>query len=134
MSTPHLPPGIPLPPSPRGVLPLDATLGEVAGQRLVLLSVELWDGWADVRFARIDVGATRRLTRRIPPPDAWAIAVNGRPAQVLDAVGRGDRAFSNGEVRISPPPAPGAILDIEVFLVPDLAPVTATGTLPVGAA
>lgn len=133
MSTPHLPPDVPLPPSPRGVMALDTTLGEVVGQRLVLLSVEMWDGWTDVRFARFDVGATRRLTRRVPPAAAWSIKVNGRPVRVLDAVGRGDRTFSNGEVRLAAPLAPGDTLDLAVHLVPDLPPLTATLTLPTGA-
>lgn len=105
-------------------------MGEVAGQRLVLLSVELWDGWTDLRFARMDVGATRRLTRRVPPAEAWSVRVNGRPARILDAVGRGDRTFSNGEVRLAPPLVSGDTLEVAVYLVPDRPPLTTTFTLP----
>jgi hypothetical protein len=103
---------------PRGVVPLGIDLGVVAGQRMVLLSLEVWEGWADLRFARVDVGATQRLTRRIPPADAWSITADGRPLRIFDAVGRGDRTFSNGEVRLVPAPALDAVLVVSVEVVP----------------
>lgn len=131
MTAPHLPRGAPLPPVPRGVVPLGVDLGAVAGQRVVLLSLEVWDGWADLRFARIDVGATARLARRVPPAEAWSVGVDGRPVEVFDAVGRGDRAFSNGEVRLVPPPAPGARLDVAVRVVPGTEPLRGSARLPV---
>lgn len=130
MTAPHLPHDAPLPAVPRGVVPLGTDLGTVAGQRLVLLSLELWDGWADLRFARIDVGATTRLTRRVPPPDAWRVRADGRDLEVFDAVGRGDRRFSNGEVRLVPPPPDGATLTVEVTVVPGAQPLAATVTVP----
>jgi hypothetical protein len=130
MTAPHLPTDAPLPPVPRGVVPLTTDLGTVAGQRLVLLSLETWDGWADLRFARIDVGATQRLTRRVPPADAWSVSADGRDLEVFDAVGRGDRAFSNGEVRLVPPPPPGATLHLAVQVVPGQPPLHATVELP----
>jgi hypothetical protein len=122
VSTPHLPPGITLPPAPARVVPLLADLGVANGHRVVLLSLEVWDGWADLRFARIDEGADRPLPRRVPPAGSWEVAVDGRPAEVLDAVGRGDRAFSNGEVRLQPPPAPGSMLRVRVEVVPGTTP------------
>jgi hypothetical protein len=131
MTASHLPGDAPLPPVPRGVVPLDVDLGAVAGQRLVLLSLEVWDGWADLRFARIDVGATARLTRRVPPAEAWTVAANGRPLEVFDAVGRGDRRFSNGEVRLVPPPPPGATLEVAVRVIPETEPLRGSLTLPV---
>ena len=118
MSTAHLPPEIALPPTPHGVVPLGIDLGSVAGQRVVLLSLEVWDGWADLRFARVDVGATTRLTRRIPPVEAWSVTADGEPLRILDAVGRGDRTFSNGEVRLVPSPALDATLEVSVEVVP----------------
>lgn len=118
MTAGHLPDDAPLPPVPRGVVPLGLDLGAAAGQRIVLLSLELWDGWADLRFARIDVGATQRLARRVPPVDAWSAQVDGRPLAIFDAVGRGDRRFSNGEVRLVPAPPPGGRLDLSVEVVP----------------
>jgi hypothetical protein len=117
VSSPHLPLDVPLPPRPIRVVPLLADLGEVEGHRLVLLSLEVWDGWADLRFARIDVGADRPLPRRVPPAGSWQLRVDGAPVEVLDAVGRGDRAFSNGEVRLRPAPAAGAALLVQVEVV-----------------
>lgn len=130
MTASHLPGDAPLPPVSRGVVPLDVDLGAVAGQRLVLLSLEMWDGWADLRFARIDVGATARLTRRVPPAEAWSVTADGRPLEVFDAVGRGDRRFSNGEVRLVPPPPLGATLEVAVTVIPATEPLRGTVTLP----
>jgi hypothetical protein len=130
MTAPHLPHDAPLPAVPRGVVPLGLDLGSVSGQRLVLLSLELWDGWADLRFARIDVGATQRLTRRVPPADAWRVEADGRELEVFDAVGRGDRLFSNGEVRLVPAPGAGMELSVAVTVVPGTAPLAGRVTLP----
>ena len=130
MTAPHLPPDLPWPPELRAVLPLEADLGTAGGHRLVLLGLEVWDGWADLRFARIDVGADRPLKRRVPPVDAWTVSGDNGPLEVLDAVGRGDRAFSNGEVRLRPPPAPGTTLTVEVEVLPGSPPLTATVRLP----
>lgn len=106
-------------PIPRHVVPLLVDAGTVEGQRLVLLSLEVYEEWADLRFARIDVGATRPLPRRVPAVDAWTITSDdGQQVEVVDCVGRGDRSFSNGEARLVPPPRPGATLSVEVALVP----------------
>jgi hypothetical protein len=118
MTAPHLPATAPSPATPRGVVPLGIDLGVVAGQRVVLLSLEVWDGWADLRFARIDVGATTRLTRRVPPAASWEVVADGESLEVFDAVGRGDRSFSNGEVRLVPAPALTAHLIVGVEVVP----------------
>jgi hypothetical protein len=126
VSTPHLPPNVPLPPSPLRVVPLLADLGAAGGHRLVLLSLEVWDGWADLRFARIDEGADRPLPRRVPPAGAWSLTVDGSTIEVLDAVGRGDRAFSNGEVRFRPVPAEGAVLHVRVEVTPGTTALEAT--------
>lgn len=130
MPAPHLPPELPRPVRPVTVVPLDLDLGAVAGHRLLLRSLEVWDGWADLRFARIDEGAPRPLPRRVPPVTAWRVRADGRPLEVLDAVGRGDREFSNGEVRLHPAPAPGARLEVEVELVPDAEPLSGATVLP----
>lgn len=111
-------------------MPLGVELGTVAGQRLVLLSLEVWAGWADLRFARIDVGATARLTRRVPPAGAWSVTADGRPLEVFDAVGRGDRRFSNGELRLVPAPTRGQTLEVTVQLVPGHEPLRAEVALP----
>lgn len=129
MSTPHLPPEITLPPAPRGVVPLGIDLGAVAGQRMILLSLEVWEGWADLRFARVDIGATQRLTRRVPPVEAWSVTADGEPLRIVDAVGRGDRTFSNGEVRLVPAPALDATLEVRVEVVPDHPPLSTGVTL-----
>jgi hypothetical protein len=126
VSTPHLPPNVPLPPSPLRVVPLLVDLGTAGGHRLVLLSLEVWDGWADLRFARIDEGADRPLPRRVPPASAWSLTVDGGAADVLDAVGRGDRAFSNGEVRFRPAPEEGAELHVRVEVTPGAPALEAT--------
>lgn len=126
MTSPHLPPGTPTAPRPSRVVPLLADLGEVAGHHCILLSLEVWDGWADLRFARVDVGAPRPLPRRIPPKDAWRVTVDGAPVEIWDAVGRGDRDFSNGEVRLCPAPRPGAELIVEVRVVPGHPPLATT--------
>ncbi|GGI06160.1 hypothetical protein [Egicoccus halophilus] len=129
MSAPHLPEGLAVPDAPVRVVPLTVDLGTVAGQRVVLLSLEVWPQWADLRFARIDVGATRPLPRRVPPVDAWQVHLDGRPLEVLDAVGRGDRSFSNGEVRLRPVPPEGSSLEVRVTVIPGHEPLTATVAL-----
>jgi len=130
VSTPHLPPSSALPPKPRGVIPLGWDLGVAGGHRLLLLALERWDGWADLRFARLDLGSGRRLTRRVPPADAWTVHADDLEVQVFDAVGRGDRWFSNGEVRLVPPPPPRARLRVAVRLASDLPPLSVEVPLP----
>ena len=113
--------------TPSHVQPLLVDMGTVAGQRLVLLSLEAYDDWADLRFARTDVGADRPLARRVPAVDAWSVTVtDGLPVEVVDCVGRGDRGFSNGEARLVPPPTPGCQLELEVALVPGEPPLRAS--------
>ena len=129
MSAPHLPYDAPFPPVPGGVIPIGLELGTVLGHRLTLLSLERWGGWADLRFARVDVAGQQRLARRVPPKEAWRVSVDGTPVEVFDAVGRGDRWFSNGEVRIVAAPAAGATLDIEVELAADTEPLRGSVTL-----
>lgn len=105
-------------PEPRRVVPVVADIGEQHGHRLVLLSLEVYDTWTDLRFARIDVGAPAPLPRRVPPAEAWSVSDDlGTDYTIVDAVGRGDRAFSNGEVRVVPavPDSVGA-LEITVRL------------------
>lgn len=128
MSTPHLPPDVPTGPVPTRIVPLDVVLGEVVGHRLHLLSLEVWTGFADLRFARVDTGTGRPLKRRVPPADAWAVAVDDAPIEVWEAVGRGDRTFSNGEVRLRPAPPAGARLTVSVTLVTGAPAVTAEVT------
>ncbi|HSK22666.1 MAG TPA: hypothetical protein VK906_05805 [Egicoccus sp.] len=128
VTAPHLPDGLGVPAAPVRVVPLTVDLGAVSGQKVVLLSLEVWPQWVDLRFARIDVGADRPLPRRVPPVDAWRVTSDGEPLEVLDAVGRGDRHFSNGEVRLAPVPAEGASLDVSVTVVPGTPPLTATIT------
>ena len=118
----------PGPAVPVRVDPLLADLGTVEGHRLVLLSVEVYETWADLRFARIAEDPTRPLPRRVPPAEAWTVRVQDRSLTVLDAVGRGDRDFSNGEVRVSPPPPAGATLDVAVTVVAGTGPLVASIT------
>jgi hypothetical protein len=106
-----------------------ADLGSVAGHRLVLLSLEIYDQWADLRFARIDVEGALALPRRVPPTDAWEVTADGMPLTVHDAVGRGDRSFSNGEVRLDPLPPGTHQLDVSVTLLPGHAPLTGSVAL-----
>ena len=70
----------------------------------------------------------RPLPRRVPPPGAWGIAIDGVDADVWDAVGRGDRDFSNGEVRFQPAPTPGAEVTVTVELLAGPPPLTGTVT------
>lgn len=130
MSSPHLPSDVPRPPRPVAVVPLDVDLGVAAGHRLLLRSLEIWDGWADLRFARSDEGAPQPLPRRVPPVAAWTVTADAAPLEVLDVVGRGDREFSNGEVRLRPAPVVGSRLDVEVELVPGRPPLRASFALP----
>jgi hypothetical protein len=127
---PHLPLQLPRPVRPVGVVPLDLDLGVSAGHRLLVRSLEVWDGWADLRFARIDEGAPRPLPRRVPPTTAWDVRADGHALTVLDAVGRGDREFSNGEIRLHPAPAPGSRLEVTVELVPGEPPLAGVADLP----
>ena len=55
------------------VLALEADLGLALGHRLVLMSLERWREFADLRFARIDEEGIHRLTRRVPTALAWRI-------------------------------------------------------------
>jgi hypothetical protein len=128
VTAPHLPPDVPSGPVPDRIVPLLADLGEVAGHRLTLLSLEVWPAFADLRFARVAVGAGRPLPRRVPPPEAWTITVDGVQAEVWDAVGRGDRDFSNGEVRVRPAPAVGTEVHVSVALLPGSPPLSGTVT------
>lgn len=98
----------------------------------MLLSLEVWDGWMDLRFARIDVDADRPLPRRVPPAEAWTVAgATGRFYAVDDAVGRGDRAFSNGEVRLRPAvPDDGDTLHVTAALLDGESPASATIDVP----
>lgn len=120
------------PPVPRRVEPLLVDLGAVEGHRVVLLSLEVYDRWADLRFARIAEDATRPLPRRVPPAEAWTVRVDDTSLTVVDAVGRGDRDFSNGEVRLTPPPPPGAVLDVAVTVLAGTAPLTTRVRTSVG--
>jgi hypothetical protein len=128
VTAPHLPPDVPVGVRPDRVVPLLADLGAVAGHRLTLLSLEVWPGFADLRFARVSEGADRPLPRRVPPPSAWSITVDGASAEVWDSVGRGDRDFSNGEVRLRPAPPAGAEVTVQVDLLPGSAPLRGTVT------
>lgn len=130
MSASHLPPGVPMPPTPRQVLPLLLDLGQAAGHRLMLLSLEIWDGWTDLRFARVDVGGGRPLKRRVPPAEAWSVWIDDEPVGVFDAVGRGERAFSNGEVRLTRVPRSGQTLRVEVALTADADPLRGSIAVP----
>ena len=115
---PHLPPDVVVPDRPVAVRPLLVDVGEAAGHRLVLLALEDWGAWADLRFGRIATPGAAPLARRIPLASDWEVTVNGAPAEVLDVAGRGDRGFSNGEVRVRPAPPPGATLTLRATLAP----------------
>jgi hypothetical protein len=126
MTAPHLPDSVTTPPTFLGCVPLQVSLGQVDGHELWLLSVERWDAFSDLRFARVDHTGQLRLTRRVPPAANWQIQLNGRPATVFDAVGRGDRSFSNGELRIVPPIGDGDLLTVTVALYDGAPPLEAT--------
>lgn len=117
-------PAHPTPAVPVRVDPLMTDLGAVEGHRIVLLSLEVYDRWADLRFARVAEDPTRPLPRRVPPAEAWTVRAQDQSLTVLDAVGRGDRDFSNGEVRLAPPPPAGVALDVAVTVVPGTPPLT----------
>jgi len=115
---PHLPPDVRAPERPVAVRPLTVEVGEAVGHRLVLLSIEDWGPWADLRFGRIATPGAPPLARRIPLATDWQVWIDGVLAEVLDVAGRGDRAFSNGEVRIRPAPAAGSRLRLRALLAP----------------
>ncbi len=115
---PHLPPGMTAPERPVAVRPLLADVGEAAGHRLVLLSIEDWGPWSDLRFGRVATPGAAPLARRIPLATDWVVSIDGVPAEVIDVAGRGDRSFSNGEVRIRPSPTPGSLLRLRAQLAP----------------
>lgn len=117
-----------MPPTPVRVDPLMVDLGTVEGHRIVLLSLEVYDTWADLRFARIDEPGADPLPRRVPPTEAWTVRTADGALAIEDAVGRGDRSFSNGEVRVSPPPAAGRTLQVGVTVRPGTPPLTASVT------
>lgn len=118
---------------PQRVVELLTDMGTGSGHRLVLLSLEVYPDWADLRFARIETPGAAPLPRRIPRPEAWDIRVDGTPAEIVDAVGRGDRAFSNGEVRLRPAPRPGAHIEVSVRLAPGTDHLSAAIVVPSGA-
>lgn len=115
---PHLPDDITVPHAPVAVRPLMVEAGRAAGHRLVLLSIEDWGVWADLRFARIATPGAPPLARRFPMASDWSIEADGVPLEVIDVAGRGNRGFSNGEVRLRPPPAPGTHLRLRAVLAP----------------
>ncbi len=116
---PHLPEGIVPPERPVAVRPLLVDAGEVAGHRVTLLGLEDWGAWADLRFARVAGPGAPPLPRRIPLATDWEVTADGVPLEVVDVAGRGDRAFSNGEVRLRPAPPPGAEVRVRARLTPD---------------
>ncbi len=118
---PHLPPGVSAPEHPIAVRPLLEEVGEAAGHRLLLLSVEDWGPWADLRFGRLATSGAAPLARRIPLATDWEVWIDGQAAEVVDVAGRGDRSFSNGEVRIRPAPPAGARLRLRALLAPGAA-------------
>lgn len=119
------------PPRPVRVVPLDVDAGAVAGHRLWVRSVEDWGGWMDVRVARVDESGRTPLPRRLPPPDAWAAWLDDEPLAVADMVGRGDRRFSDGELRLRPGlPTGPATLVLRVVVHPTEAPLTVELALP----
>jgi hypothetical protein len=126
---PHLPPGAGIPAAPRAVRPLLLEVGEAAGHRLLLLSIEDWGAWADIRFSRLSNPGAPPLARRIPLATDWEVTIDGIAAEVVDVAGRGDRGFSNGEIRIRPAPEPGATLGLRALLAPGAA-VTTTLFVP----
>lgn len=117
---------------PTRVVPLVVSLGSTDGHHLVLVSIEDYGGWFDLRFARADLGASRPLPRRVPPAEAWRLSDGeGTPYEVVDAVGRGDRSFSNGEARVRPGlPDGGTSLTVEVRLREDAEPLVGTVGVP----
>jgi hypothetical protein len=115
---PHLPEDMTVPIAPVAVRPLLIDAGEAAGHRLLLLSLEDWGAWADLRFARLAGPGAPPLARRIPLATDWHVEADGVRLEVLDVAGRGDRRFSNGEVRLCPAPAPGATLRLRAELAP----------------
>jgi hypothetical protein len=115
---PHLPDGLSAPSAPVTVRALLVDAGEAAGHRLHLLSIEDWGAWADLRFARIATPGAPPLARRIPMATDWHIEIDGVRAEIIDVAGRGDRAFSNGEVRLRPAPPAGSTLRLRAELAP----------------
>lgn len=115
---PHLPPDTSVPDAPVTVRPLLVDAGRAAGHHLVLLSIEDWGAWADLRFARIAGPGAPPLTRRIPAAQDWQVWVDGIAAEIIDVAGRGERSFSNGEVRVRPAPSAGARLRVRAALTP----------------
>jgi hypothetical protein len=115
---PHLPDDLSAPSAPVGVRALLVDAGEAAGHRLHLLSLEDWGVWADLRFARIAGPGAPPLARRIPLATDWHIEVDGVRVEVIDVAGRGDRSFSNGEVRLRPAPPAGSTLRLRAELAP----------------
>lgn len=117
---------------PVRVLPLLTPAGAVGGHRLVLLSLEVWDGWCDLRFARLADDPDAPLPRRVPPAAAWSVADDaGTTYEVVDAWGRGDRERSIGEVRLTPTLTEAATrLAVRVKLLPDTEALTVVVDLP----
>jgi len=115
---PHLPDDLSAPSAPVTVHALLVDAGEAAGHRLHLLSIEDWGAWADLRFARIATPGAPPLARRIPMATDWHVAIDGVRAEIIDVAGRGDRAFSNGEVRLRPAPPAGSTLHLRAELAP----------------
>lgn len=113
-------------PRPTRVIPLVYRAGQVAGQRLIFISLEIWDEWFDLRFTRIAAAGAAAVPRRVPPAEAWSAADDaGTTYQVVDAVGRGDRELSIGEVRFSPTLSAAATqLGIRVGVTPEEPPLT----------
>ncbi len=130
MTGSHLPDEVPFPPVPLRVDPIGVDVGESLGHRLRLLSLERFEGWADLRFVRFDAGGGQRLSRRVPPPESWNVRCDRAEVRVHDAVGRGDRWFSNGEVRLVPAPPAGSTLTVEVVLADGAPALVAEVILP----
>lgn len=118
----------------QSVRPIVARLGDLDGNTFVLLGLETWFSWTDLRFARIAVADARALHRRIPVTEAWMVRDDlGTAYEVVDVVGRGDRSFSNGEVRLRPPvPDEASTLTVAVIPTPGADALAVTVDLPAG--
>jgi hypothetical protein len=87
------------------VVPIAREVELPEGRRLVLLSLEIWSDWVDLRFSIASSEGERRAMLKTPGSDAWTLADDlGTEYQCLGTLVSGDGLFQVHETTFAPSP------------------------------
>ena len=96
------------------VVPIAREVELSEGRRLVLLSLEIWSDWVDLRISVASSEGERRAMLGTPGSDAWTLADDlGTEYQCLGTLVSGDGLFQIHETTFAPsPPAEAGTLTL----------------------